>query len=399
MITRKALAKNPLFHESQKGTDSSRHTFHEGNLKTGCAAQNDTSGWLPISLWRKRAIVSLLAALVVVLAACDSTGTTPSTPAPTATPISATPATGTIAAVSVPPLDTPSGKVAATSITIGVANDPVRLDPAIVGDETSLMVSRQIYDTLYEYEAGSVQVNPSIIKFRAKDDFGKNGQQVIYSGVCRDANNDITKEGSDGKCFQLQLLPELRFSNGDPLDARAVALNFRRWRCLASPNLGSLAQAIASVDITQPSINQTPGQKIVVHLSQPRTTFDSDLARPQYAIINPAVWVEPGFAVSADVLKNPDTFAPLCPKDMLPPFGTTADSLDGAGSGPYMVKEWKAHDKLRLETNPIYLTADAQKNGCGAGGQSLQRPADLQRPSAIYQHDHRQNVESQPDRR
>ena len=96
-----------------------------------------------------------------------------------------------------------AGPAAAQTFVFGSQGEPVQFDPAVITDGISSRITRQIYDTLYEFKPGSTEVQPALA--------------------------EKAEASSDGKTWTLTLRKNVKFHDGETLDANAVVWNFERW--------------------------------------------------------------------------------------------------------------------------------------------------------------------------
>src|SRR5579864_892261 len=99
----------------------------------------------------------------------------------------------------------------AGSATLVVARvkDAVILDPAQATDGMSLNLTQEIMEGLVRFKLGGFDVEPAIAR--------------------------SWTTGNDGKTWTFRLKKGLKFSDGTPIDAAAVKINFDRWRLVSSP--------------------------------------------------------------------------------------------------------------------------------------------------------------------
>lgn len=240
--------------------------------------------------WR-RAVLAVGSALL--LAACNTAG-------PELGP-------GPIATATLEPLD-PDALVWA----LGAA--PSTLDSAaLTNDAAGQQVAAQIYDRLVRFRPGSVQLAPGI------------------------AGN--WEADPSGNVFTFTLREGLRFHDGTPLDAAAVAWNFQRWMDPSHPYhhgefkawrdlFGGLSgeknaqgrprNLVAKVEALDP-------QTVRVTLTQPFAPFLHHLALVPFGMASPT-------AVQAQ--------GPL--------YGTDGEHLP-VGSGPFKAELWLPDGTVRLK--------------------------------------------------
>ncbi|WP_406288409.1 ABC transporter substrate-binding protein [Embleya sp. NBC_00896] len=122
-----------------------------------------------------------------------------------------------------------------------------------------------------------------------------------------------------GRVWTLRLKPDLKFSDGTPLDAEAVKFN---WARHADPaNRSMQARVVAGLDVAV-----TDNRTLAITLPAPNAHFDKVIAHNLAFIGSPT-------AIKAD------------PKG----FGNKP-----VGAGPYKVKSWVRDQQLVLERNPRY---------------------------------------------
>ena len=190
-------------------------------------------------------------------------------------------------------------------LVVARVKDAVVLDPAQATDGMSLNITQEIMKGLVDFKLGGFDVEPAI------------AQRWTQS--------------SDRRTWTFTLGPNLRFSDGTPIDAEAVKFNFDRWRLTGSPYhqaypyayyadmFGGYPGLIANVAVRGTNT-------VVFTLTRPFSPFLRDLAMPSFAIASPA-------AVKAN----------------LAGFGQTP-----IGYGPYVLKEWIKDDHITLQANPTW---------------------------------------------
>jgi peptide/nickel transport system substrate-binding protein len=189
------------------------------------------------------------------------------------------------------------------ALVVARVKDAVVLDPSHAVDGLSLNTTNEVMQNIVAFKPGSF-----------------------------DVEGDIAERWSvspDGKTWTFDLRRGLEFSDGTPVDAKAVKFNLDRWRLVSDPAHGAFSYAyyadtfgnfpgvIADVEAPTPS-------RVVVRLTKPVGPFLRDLAEQAFAIGSPR-------AIASD------------PK---------AFELRPVGSGPYMVAEWVRDDHITLLANP-----------------------------------------------
>lgn len=180
------------------------------------------------------------------------------------------------------------------TISVGTTSEPTTLDPAAAWDG-SWELFRNVFQTLVSFPTGSTMPKPD----------------AAESCGFTDATNKI---------FECKLRKELRFSNGDKLDAAAVKHSIERIRTLdvkGGPNglLGSLD-----------TIETTDARTVTFRLKTPDATFPFILATPAMSLVPPSEY----------------------PADKLREDGKLT------GSGPYVLDAYNKGDSAELIKNPDY---------------------------------------------
>ncbi|MGW1895579.1 ABC transporter substrate-binding protein [Streptomyces sp. NPDC002004] len=187
-------------------------------------------------------------------------------------------------------------------IVVGTTSAPSTLDPAASWDG-SWELYRNIFQTLLSYESGATTPGP-------------------------DAAEKCKFTDTDNRVYSCTLRAGMKFSNGDPLDAKAVKYSIDRIVKIAVPGgprglLGSLSRVEARGD-----------REVVFHLNQPDATFPFVLATPAMSIVDPKDY----------------------PDDALRKDGRVT------GSGPYTLEAYEEGKKAQLVKNPHYTGFADRKN-------------------------------------
>lgn len=188
------------------------------------------------------------------------------------------------------------------SIVVGTTSAPSVLDPAGAWDQ-SWELFRNIYQTLLHFPNSSSSWEP-------------------------DAAESCEFTDKASKVFRCTLPKDLAFSNGHPLDARAAKFSLERVFEIDAD--GGPSGLLGSLDRIE-----TPSKhSIVFHLKKSDATFPYVLATPAASIVDPAVYS------NGDLLKG----------------------VEIAGSGPYLLEEYKENKRAVLVRNPKYQGAAEVKN-------------------------------------
>jgi peptide/nickel transport system substrate-binding protein len=194
--------------------------------------------------------------------------------------------------------------------------------------------------------SGGINKNATIVwgttdSFKSLDpayDYDNLGQQVMYNvyqnlmkvppGATVPVPDAASSCGFSGTLtYTCTLKPNLKFSNGDPLDAAAVAYSFQRLKKINDPNgpavlLGSMKNVVAQ------------GDKVVFTLTSHDNTWQYVLTTLASTIVDPKVF---------------------------PAKARLADSKI-IGSGPYKIESYQPGQQLALAKNPNYSGDDQLQN-------------------------------------
>jgi peptide/nickel transport system substrate-binding protein len=199
---------------------------------------------------------------------------------------------------------------AGAQLIVARVKDAVDLDPAVATDGLSLNIASEVLEGLVTFKPGTFEVQPAI------------------------ATHWTTSP--DGKRWSFELRAGRTFSDGTPLDAKAVAFNVDRWRNPKNGYRGNFAYSYYETMFgPYPSVitavHADDPTHVTFTLSRPFAPFLRDLAMPSFTIGSPA-------AIKTDVMQY----------DRKP-----------VGSGPYTLAEWVKDDHITLAANPAYRPAPA----------------------------------------
>ncbi|WP_202080733.1 ABC transporter substrate-binding protein [Caldalkalibacillus salinus] len=190
--------------------------------------------------------------------------------------------------------------------------DSVSLDPATTTDGETSRVTRQIFESLLEFEADSFEVKP--------------GLATDYEIL------------DDGQRYRLELREDVQFHDGTDFNADAVIFNFERWSDPEHPHHyadegftyvfygNQFGGFKGDEDHIIESIEKIDEYTIEFVLKRPSAPFLQNLAMSAFGIASPQSFEEHG----ADVIENP------------------------VGTGPFVFKSWKRNDTITLEKNENY---------------------------------------------
>lgn len=185
-------------------------------------------------------------------------------------------------------------------ITIGLAGDPLYLDPNQPVGTSEITLTHQIYEGLVTIGADGKSVEPSLAK-------------------------DWTIS-EDGLVYTFNLKPDLKFSDGTPVKPEDYIWSLLRARDCETSNYRYIAEAIKDV--------QADDKTVTITLNQQWAPFLMDLTTFNMVVGSKAYFDK---------------------------VGETEYSQKPLGTGPYYLKEWKKGDSLILEKNTYYHEAGLPK--------------------------------------
>lgn len=193
---------------------------------------------------------------------------------------------------------------AETTLVIGMAADPTGLDPEAVINNTSGYVMSTIYDTLVRYKPGTTEVAPGVA-----------------------SKWDVSP---DGLTYTFHLRPGIKFSDGTPLDAKAVIWNVDRLLNKNNPqyiyNTGTVEGYIEFTYGDLASYRQIDDNTVSFTFKNPSAPFLNSLAMVWNGLVSPAAAAKYG----KDLRNHP------------------------IGSGPFVMREWQPRNQVVLDANPAY---------------------------------------------
>jgi peptide/nickel transport system substrate-binding protein len=218
------------------------------------------------------------------------------TTAPAAQPTAAPAAAATTAPAAKP------GATAANTLTFLWAGDTNRLDPPAMDAQEGFIATTAIYEGLVRYKSGSTDVEPSLAE---KWDLSPDGLQVVF-----------------------HLKPGVKFHDGSPLNAQAVAFSFDRSINKDNPlyqdaqgdygGFPFIGDYIANVVTKVEAVGDLDVQ---FTLNRKFSPLLSNLAIP------------PGYVMSMEALKK---------------YGKGINE-NPVGTGPFKFVEWKKDDHITVD--------------------------------------------------
>jgi peptide/nickel transport system substrate-binding protein len=200
----------------------------------------------------------------------------------------------------------------ARTLVFGLPAEPVQLDPAVVSDAPSLMVTYQVFEGLVRMAGASTEIEPALA--------------------------ERWEVSPDARVWTFHLRPGVRFHDGEPLDAAAVAWNVERWSRATHPQHANQLQAGQSFEYWDSLFGGADAQSLVARvevagplavrltLRQPHGPLLSSLAVAGLGIASPRAVTRWGTAFG----KHP------------------------VGTGPFRFVAWRPGQEVVLEANPGY---------------------------------------------
>jgi peptide/nickel transport system substrate-binding protein len=205
----------------------------------------------------------------------------------------------------------------------GAGGDPVNLEPGNVTDGNSLIVHMQLYDRLLDFKPGTAELIPSLAESWSSD--------------------------KPGKVWTFKLRPSIKFHDGTPFNAEAVAFNIKRWWDPKDPsghrNAGKIyeiwPQLLGGFKGDPKSlvteVKVLDAQSIQFVLKQPFALFPDVVASAYFGIASPTAIQKAGAK-----------------------YGTPGASA--VGTGAFVFKEWRTGDRIVLTKNPTYWQPSLPKS-------------------------------------
>ena len=201
-------------------------------------------------------------------------------------------------------LAAPTAALADTTLVIGMAADPTGLDPEAVENNTSGFIMSTVYDSLLRYKTGTTDVAPGVA--------------------------ESWTTSPDGLTYTFKLRQGAKFSDGTPLDAKAVIWNVDRLLNKANP------QYIYNTGPVEGYIDFTYGD-VANYRAVDDSTVEFKFKKPSAPFLNSLAMVWNGLVSPAAAEK----------------YGKDYRSHP-VGSGPFVLREWRQRDQVILDANPNY---------------------------------------------
>uniref|UniRef100_UPI002869E692 ABC transporter substrate-binding protein n=1 Tax=Deinococcus sp. TaxID=47478 RepID=UPI002869E692 len=201
---------------------------------------------------------------------------------------------------------------AAGTLVFGANGDPISLESGNITDGISILVQRQIYDTLVDFKDGTTDLKPGLAT--------------------------SWKANADNTSWTFTLRQGVKFTDGTAMNADAIVFNLRRWWDKADPYgfrdqgrtfeivgdlLGGYKGDASAVIKDIVKVNDTT---VRVDLNKSSSVLPNVLAAGYFGIASPA-------AIKKDGAK----------------YGTPASSP--VGTGPFIFQSWQTGDRVTLKAN------------------------------------------------
>lgn len=187
------------------------------------------------------------------------------------------------------------------TLVFGKGGDSVGLDPITVTDGESLMVTKQIFDTLVDYGQQDTSINPAL------------------------ATEWTVSE--DGLTYTFKLREGVKFHDGTDFNADAVVFNFERW-------MNGTADQFPYYISMFGGFKGDEGHVIKEVKAVDASTVEFTLTRPQAPFLANIAMVPFGIGSPAAIEKHGDKF-----------------TENPVGTGPFKFVSWARNDKIVLEKN------------------------------------------------
>lgn len=254
-------------------------------------------------LWRGFALAFVIALIATACSQSAQPGASPSTAASSAAAATAA-----------------GGVVTGGTFRFGQSGDPTVLDPWNVTDGNSLLVTRQIFESLVDYEPTGFKIVPKLAETWA--------------------------QSPDGKTWTFNLRKGVKFHDGTDFNADAVVFNFDRGRQTKNQYrgkpIGDQYQYYSDMwngfddDSVITKVEAKDANTVVFTLKSAFGPFLANMAMPPFAIVSPK-----------SIKDDPDGWM-------------TLNSKGAAGTGPFTYKAgaWQKGQQITLDKNASYWQKD-----------------------------------------
>jgi peptide/nickel transport system substrate-binding protein len=223
---------------------------------------------------------------------------------------------------------TAGGASKAGTLVFGNVGEPTYLDPALVSDGVSFMVTEQIFEGLVKLKPGTTKIVPSLA---------------------------TSWNLKGGKVWTFNLRKGVKFHDGTPWNAAAACANFNRWYNWTGPFQdpsatfyyqatygGFKKNEVANLSAPLFKSCRTVGNyKIVVTLTKPSGVFFPSLVIQSFAMQSPTAMKKYGAdeaTLAGGAFRATGSYAFQHP----------------TGTGPFKFSSWTIGQKVELVRNPKY---------------------------------------------
>ncbi|MCD0158426.1 MULTISPECIES: ABC transporter substrate-binding protein [unclassified Deinococcus] len=203
----------------------------------------------------------------------------------------------------------------AASLVFGGNGEPVSLESGNITDGISILVQRQIYDTLVDFKPGSTDLAPGLAT--------------------------SWKANANNTAWTFTLRKGVRFHDGTPMNADAIVFNLSRWWDKSHPygfrDQGRTFEIVGEL-LGGYKGDATAVIKNIVKVND--TTVRVDLNKPSSVL--PNVMAAGYFGIAS----------PTAIKKEGAKYGTPASKP--VGTGPFIFQSWRTGDRVTLLPNKLY---------------------------------------------
>jgi peptide/nickel transport system substrate-binding protein len=187
------------------------------------------------------------------------------------------------------------------TVVMGTTERIVALDPAVPYDLPSWTIDWNVFQTLIKYVPGTTTIVPDAAKCAWK--------------------------GNSATVYVCTMLPNMYFSNGDPVTAQDAVYSIERvFKINSSYDPAALIPSFKSASAS--------GNTVTFTLKYPQVTFPAALTDPEGSIVDPKVF----------------------------PFNKALPDAKIVGSGPYELQSYTPNELAVLVANPHYGGTDVLHN-------------------------------------
>ncbi len=209
------------------------------------------------------------------------------------------------------------------TLSVAIAGDMTYADPALVSDESSMLVASQVVEGLVGLKPGTI------------------------SEVVPVLASELPAVSPDGLTYTFKLRTGIKFHDGTDFNAAAVKSNYDRWKAFPKGDLQDHATYYAAAfggfgDASNVASVEAPdATTVVLTLRVPQSNFLLSQTGPAFGIQSPT-------AIQANEGDNPTlSNNPYA-------LGQGGQGKAMVGTGPFMFGEWKPNDQISVVKNPSY---------------------------------------------